>query len=119
MSGFVQPLSKDLFDRAKELGVKEIRINFQGGSDEGYIYPQTSGAPTNNNEVRSKIDALERDLEYWAHDAYQYNGAGDGTDYGDDVTYNLETMEVTHSEWCMQRHDGPEVNGKMEVDDES
>ena len=33
----VIPLKRNLYDRAKALGLTEITLNFQGGSDEGYL----------------------------------------------------------------------------------
>ena len=33
----VIPLKRNLYDRAKALGLTEITFNFMGGSDEGYL----------------------------------------------------------------------------------
>ena len=33
-----KPLKKEIFDKARELGITEIQLEFQGGSDEGWVY---------------------------------------------------------------------------------
>lgn len=85
----IQPLSKDIYNKAKELGVKQIVLRFSGGNDEGYLSVETDPY---------KPD-LETEIDSWAWDAYEYNGAGDGSDYGDTITYDLEKGEVSADEW--------------------
>ena len=54
-------------------------------------------------------EKLAEEVEVWAYEdpgVYDYSGAGDGSDYGDDITYNIEDMTATHSEWYMSRQDG-------------
>ena len=58
------------------------------------------------------------DIEQWAWDCIGYNGAGDGNDYGDDLTYDLVNKTVTHNEWCMERTDTSHDPVEMEFDDD-
>ena len=85
-----EPLSKSIYNKAKKLGIDLIILHFSGGSDEGYLSIETS--PKHNQEFNEEIDE-------WAWSAYHYSGAGDGSDYGDDITYNLKTNEVSTEEW--------------------
>ena len=86
-----QPIPKAIYDKAKELGITEIVLRFSGGNDEGNLSVEHNG--------ETFYSELEREIEDWAWKAYEYNGAGDGTDYGDDITYNLESNEVSTEEW--------------------
>lgn len=85
-----QPLSKKIHDKAKQLGIDVIVLNFSGGSDEGYLYVNT--APKSDSDFNQEI-------EDWAWNVYDYSGGGDGNDYGDDITYNLKEGKVYSQEW--------------------
>jgi hypothetical protein len=119
------PLPKKLYDEAKELGISSITLEFRGGNDEGNLYVFLV-APKTDDLVKivkrkQRVSKLETDVETWAFDAYQYSGAGDGNDYGDDVTYNLETMKASVSSWHMTRVDlepDPEVSIEIETEDD-
>jgi hypothetical protein len=119
------PLPKKLYDEAKELGISSITLEFRGGNDEGNLYVFLV-APKTDDLVKivkrkQRVSKLETDVETWAFDAYQYSGAGDGNDYGDDVTYNLETMKASVSSWHMTRVDlepDPEVSIEIETENE-
>ena len=118
------PLPKKLYEKAKELGVSSIELEFRGGNDEGNLYVQLVESKTDDlvKIVRRKqqISKLETDIETWAFDAYQYSGAGDGNDYGDDVTYNLETMKASVSSWHMTRVDlEPDEAVSIEIETEN
>ena len=105
-----EPLPKRLFDKAKGLGVTEIHLEFSGGSDQGYLSVGCEGS--------SNCHDLEQEIEEWAWDAYDYSGAGDGSDYGDDITYDLVEMTISTSEWCMVRQDGDREEMTLAVGDE-
>lgn len=85
-----KPLSKAIYDKAKSLGITKIELNFSGGNDEGYLSIETS--PEYNSDFKSEI-------KNWVWSVYDYSGAGDGTSYGDNVIYDLETGKVTTDEW--------------------
>ena len=67
------------------------------------------------------LDALESDIDDWAWDVYEYGGAGDGSDYGDDIEYDLVNMQVTTSGWHMVHSDCASEfeGGGLEVAEES
>lgn len=118
------PLPKKLYDEAKELGISSIELEFRGGNDEGNLYVVLV-APKTDDLVKivkrkQRVSKLETDIETWAFDAYQYSGAGDGNDYGDDVTYNLETMKASVSSWHMTRVDlEPDEAVSIEIETEN
>jgi hypothetical protein len=93
----IKPLSKKIHAEAIKLGITSIHLRFQGGSDEGYLDIEVE--PLGWNESRD----IREKIEEWAWDAYDYSGAGDGSDYGDEITYDLAKNEVSHTEWCMTR----------------
>jgi hypothetical protein len=88
-------MDKKLYDRLKQSGVETVQLNFSGGSDEGYldvwIRPQ--------NDSRDLERELEREVEEWAWEHYDYSGAGDGTSYGDRYFYDLVNNTISHEEW--------------------
>lgn len=96
-----KPLSKEIYAAAVKIGVTKITLHFNGGSDEGYL----------DVTLSKRIDSVEhRDLECkvesWAWDVYEYDGAGDGNDYGDNIEYDLVSKKVRTSEWRNVREDG-------------
>jgi hypothetical protein len=106
----IQPLPKRILNRAKELGITRIVLNFSGGSDEGYLTVDLEGG-TYDNKFADQVEA-------WAWDVYAYNGAGCGEDYGDDITYDLAKGKASVSEWRMERYDSDSSEIPLVVDDE-
>lgn len=88
------PMPKDLLSLLKEAGIKEVLLRFSGGSDEGHLYVELT---PDLNTIGSQ--GLESKVYDWAQDAYEYSGAGDGSDYGDNYTYDLEAKTVAHEWW--------------------
>jgi len=109
------PFPKSLYEKAKELNVKSVTLAFSGGSDEGYLNVSVQSDDYDKN--RDSLYALESDIEKWAWEVYDYSGAGDGTDYGDDVIYNLVNNTVETQTWFMEpQYQDPEKN-TMKVDE--
>ena len=92
----IEPLPKEIFKKAQELGVEEIILRFQGGNDEGYL----------NVAVQPWNAELADEVEVWAWEKYSYNGAGDGSDYGDDITYDIVNKRASVQEWYTARREG-------------
>lgn len=107
-----EPLSKTIYEKAKELGVNTITLKFSGGSDEGELQVETDAEDYNYE--------FERLVEDWAWEVYNYSGAGDGTDYGDDIVYDLKNGKVSTSEWfhVVQEQKGGTSKLKIEEDEE-
>lgn len=104
-----EPLNKSIYNKAKEQGIEQIILRFSGGSDEGYL----------DVETEPKWDQdFAKEIEDWAWEVYDYNGAGDGSDYGDDVTYDLKNGKVTTSEWFTSRQEGDRDNDELELAEE-
>lgn len=112
------PLSKKIHDKAKSLGVTSITLGFQGGNDEGCL---DVSCMIDGNELtreqKKKLSEFESEVENWAWSVYAYSGAGDGNDYGDDITYDLENNKVVTKEWFMERTDKPEEEGVLVLSD--
>lgn len=118
------PLPKKFYDEAKELGISSIILEFRGGHDEGHLYVSFVENKTDDLvkivKRKNRINELSMEIEEWAFDAYEYSGAGDGNDYGDGVTYNLETMKASVSSWIMERVDlEPDEAVSIEIEDEN
>ena len=90
-----QPLTKSLHKKLTDANIKSFTLDFQGGSDEGYLYINIDSDPKNDIDT----SFIEQIIEEWAWSVYQYSGAGDGSDYGDKITYDLESNQVTTREW--------------------
>jgi hypothetical protein len=104
-----EPLKKSIYNKAKEQGIEQIILHFSGGNDEGYL----------DIETEPKWDQdLAKEIEDWAWEVYDYSGAGEGNDYGDDIVYDLKEGKVTTSEWFTSRQEGDSDNDKLEINDE-
>tara|TARA_Y100000310_G_scaffold323856_1_gene384873 strand:- start:114 stop:479 length:366 start_codon:yes stop_codon:yes gene_type:complete len=115
-----KPLKKELYEKAIELGVDCVSLEFSGGSDEGYLYVQADhGWEANWNtqeelkEHRKKVHMFESDVEEWAWTVYEYSGAGDGTSYGDTITYDLNNQTMSSQEWYHAVQKGEEYHDTL------
>lgn len=106
-----EPLRKNIYNKAKEIGVEQIILRFSGGNDEGYLDIET--LPWNVD-----IGDLYDEIDEWAWEVYDYNGAGDGNDYGDDITYDLKSGKVSTSEWFTARQEEDGGEESLELDEE-
>lgn len=116
----VEPLNKNIYNRAVKLGIEKITLRFSGGSDasdprgsgEGFLDVEVSPPSYSKKNYR-----LISDIEDWAWQVYSYSGAGDG---GDDIEYDLVNKKVSTSEWYTAPQRGDSTNGDLEiaVDDE-
>ena len=102
----IKPLPKKIFDKAVSLGITEIHLNFSGGNDEGYV---------NVNLVDEYNQEFANEIENWVWETYDYSGAGDGSDYGDDVIYDLKNKKASVSSWYMARTEGDTDDADLEV----
>lgn len=105
----IKPLSKEIYNKAKELGVEQIVLRFSGGSDEGYLDVELC-------EADKVDDSFFKEVEDWAWEVYNYSGAGDGSDYGDDVTYDLKNGKASTSEWYMSRSAGGSNERNLQIE---
>lgn len=95
-------LPKELFDKLRNSGITELNLEWEGGSDEGYLHINLRD--DSGRWVRGSPDLIE-EIDDWSWKTYQYSGAGDGNPYGDSMTYDLENRMVYISEWYTQRID--------------
>jgi len=104
----IEPLNKDIYDKALAMGVNKIILEFSGGSDEGYLDVSFEPPLYNNRwlypSLGRQTDELTKEVEKWAWDTYNYSGAGDGSDYGDEIVYDLVIKKCFTKEWCRQPH---------------
>jgi hypothetical protein len=106
----IKPLSKKIYETALNLKVEMIRLHFSGGSDEGYLDIELDG-PYND-----ELTQFEADVEKWAWDVYSYNGGGDGTEYGDDITYDLNNKTAYTEQWWYERQESESGNEPFTVE---
>ena len=116
----VQPLPRHLLERAKELGVEIIELDFNGGSDEGHLNVHV-GKKLVQDEVFKPVETphewlkFGQDIDEWAWSVYEYSGAGEGDDYGDDIVYDLIENKVTTHDWYMERTEGDDTETALEI----
>jgi hypothetical protein len=103
-----KPLPQHLYEKAIELGIKEIHLLWSGGSDNGYLDVQIEPYGTNTQE-------FNREVEEWAWEDYSYSGAGEGSEYGDNITYDLARREVHTEEWFMVRESQTGPTEELEI----
>ena len=104
-----EPLKKELYAKAKELGVEKIILQFSGGNDEGNLNIDLE--PEWNQDFANQV-------EDWAWEVYSYSGAGDGSDYGDDITYDLVKNKVSTSEWYTSVERSSDEDDDIEIDED-
>jgi hypothetical protein len=104
-----EPLKKELYTKAKELGVEKIILQFSGGNDEGNLNVDLE--PEWSQDFANQVEG-------WAWEVYSYSGAGDGSDYGDDITYDLVKNKVSTSEWYTSVERGSEDDNDIEIDED-
>ncbi len=130
------PLNKDIYNKAKELNIEQIELSFSGGHDEGYLNVNTVvkdgwrslaqakqnfdvaqvGVNLSQRRVEEQV-ALEGEIEKWAFVAYDYDGGGSGSDYGDNFVYNLIKNTVTFNHWRTDIVSEDAQESKMEIND--
>lgn len=116
------PLSKSLYKRAQELDLSKLQLQFSGGSDEGFLQVEATSEKVeayrsytweeqqkheedNSPEYQafkalsSEIRDFEEAVDTWAWEVYSYSGAGDGSDYGDNITYDFKENVVKGDSW--------------------
>ncbi len=116
-----KPLSTKIYKKALALGVSKISLMFSGGNDEGNLYVGIRGDDSNPKKTLTEkesdaVNSFAVEIEDWAYNAYEYNGAGDGTDYGDNFLYDLKKKTVTTNSWTMERHESSDSVNKMKVE---
>jgi hypothetical protein len=92
----IVPLSKEIVEECKENKVECVKLEFTGGSDEGYL--NVDMLPWKEN-----LESLCKKIEEWAWQHYEYSGAGCGGDYGDDISYNIADNSAMHEYWQTER----------------
>ena len=102
----IEPLSKVIYNKAKELGIETIVLNFSGGDDEGYL--DVGMTPKYDEKFAGEI-------EDWAWEVYDYSGAGDGNAYGDNVEYDLKNGKASTEEWYMTRQSEDGVTRNLQI----
>ena len=115
-----KPLKKELYERVVALGADIVTLEFSGGSDEGYLYVDVRGDNIarygeSTDEIRKEIHRLQSDIEEWAWTVYQYSGAGDGTSYGDTITYDLNNQTMSTQKWYHAVQKGEEYHDTLET----
>jgi len=108
-------LPKAIYDEAKELTIKKIYLSFSGGHDEGFL-DINFDFPPQTNEPFKRVEAFHDKVKTWAYEAFQYSGAGDGSEYGDDFVYDLVEGTFSAKEWWYARKEGEESVTIMSVD---
>ena len=115
----VEPLKKSLYNKMVNRKYTALTLRFSGGHDEGMLdidltpcppyphsrklNPETNKYETVTNpltqEAWDKHAAFLGELEDWVWSVYNYNGAGEGVQYGDTVEYDLVTGIVYTIDW--------------------
>ena len=111
----VAPLSKKVHDACITAEVTEIQLQFSGGSDSGYLYI-TFAIKDNPHKL---INHLEPMVDEWAWSVYEFSGAGDGTEYGSTITYNLVDQTATLTEWAYEKIHQDIIGTAWELADET
>jgi hypothetical protein len=107
-----EPITKSLFNKLTANGFTSVKLCFSGGNDEGYLDVYLGpDADYQNERVRNLVEEVEN----WAWSVYSYSGAGDGSDYGDTIEYDLVNKKVKTSEWCYERKDRDAFKVDLEI----
>jgi hypothetical protein len=120
-----QPLPRRFVATAKKLRVEQIALHFSGGNDESYLTVRCHEKPRKLRKKKSayvafpkrpaKVLEFEQEMETWAWDNYSYSGAGDGSDYGDTVVYDLVKNEARVDYYQYERRDYPGTTEPLQL----
>jgi hypothetical protein len=88
----IEPIPKAIYDQLVAAGVTKLTLEFSGGNDEGYMNAATDADACVGSDLYDEI-------EEWTDEVYPYSGAGDGSDYGDNIVYDLKANTATHQSW--------------------
>jgi len=102
-----EPLNKEIYNKAKELGVEKIILQFSGGNDEGNLNIDLE--PDWNQDFANQV-------EDWTWEVYSYSGAGEGNDYGDNIEYDLKAGKVSTSEWYTSISNGDAYSSNLQIE---
>jgi hypothetical protein len=112
-----EPISKELYNKLIAADITSVKLAFSGGSDEGYLDVYLYGSKDVDYQDEG-YRKLNEEVEEWAWSVYGYSGAGDGSDYGDDIEYDLVNKKVKTSEWYTERTYGDDDEGDLVIEDE-
>jgi len=116
----VLPLPKKIYDQCKAAGITNIGLHWSGGGGDACLYASLSDCVGDTYHQPRGIaawDTLREEIENWAYNESDYCGAGDGTEYGDDVVYDLVNHKVTTRSWFHKPHYDPAITNVMEIQD--
>lgn len=112
-------MSRELLEEAKRLGIETISVDLSGGSDEAFVDVSFDAGSTDDKEIERARSALEESVrevvEDTVCDKYGFSGAGEGTDYGDEYEYHINSGTITKREWSYRRVDEEEEKIEMSV----
>lgn len=127
-------LPREIYAAAFDLDVTAIHLHFSGGNDEGNLNvdvdtkerefltayqaeykAQADGADEAEEKRQLALFACITKIENWANEAYDYSGAGDGNDYGDDITYDLARNKIVSTEWFMRRQEDDPIETPLKI----
>ena len=92
-----EPLPRKIFDELKRQSIAELELQFSGGSDVGYLTVQFKDE--SGQIMDGDFDEFKEQVENWAWEVYDYSGAGCGSDFGDNIAYNVENNTVKTASW--------------------
>lgn len=111
--GEIPPIPKELFDLCVEECISEVNICFEGGSDEGYVEVTAwkegeerswyMAEQERNDVEKAAIRVIENKIEDWVGSCIEYNGAGEGSPYGHELTIDITNGKATLDEWWNER----------------
>jgi hypothetical protein len=117
-------INKNLYNLLKKHKVKGVMLKFSGGHDEGFLdmfleYRREGDDKIYNTAHCYDNPTIIEDIKNIVYDAamygFQYSGAGDGTDYGDDYYFDLDTGVIRHEEWYMVEYSNTLPEKKMQM----
>jgi len=113
-----KPLSRKIYEKAKELEIHAINLEFYRGYGEGNLEVICDRKEKNVPMTYKEIGEFNAEIEDWAWSVYEYEGERDGVDYGDGILYDLAKNEVTASEWYTVQEEPPAETTELQVVDD-
>lgn len=109
--GEIPPIPKELFDLCVEETVDRVILSWEGGSDEGYLQVDIWLVGENDygdhwerpDTKKAALRVLENKIEDWVGSCIEYNGAGEGSPYGHELTIDITNGKATLDEWWNER----------------
>jgi hypothetical protein len=118
-----KPILKEIFYELQLNRFETLILSFSNGDGKGSLDVELSPSGDKNGDF-SDVEhprhemylKLLSGIEKWAWSEYRYNGAGDGAECGNTVTYYINKRKVKSIDWMVKICYGEEMEADLVIE---